>query len=225
MTAFAADHRPFTAHRVLLYVLVVSHLASLCARPHVFFGRHPFVRFVFAKPRPTDYVYTHLYLWPFLRWLERSTKANDPPWRYYVDVALLVVVAGYACRRSAEFLASTNRRRRGRRDEGHARSASYAVALGYLVAVRGTRDRWWWWWDDDVAWDSIDLDPAAALTSTALLGAVDLLLGSGGRWFPFEDLIAWVVGGLAGTALGELYTNHHHHHHRGWWSSSTSWFG
>ena len=210
MEIFSPRNRPFTAYRMIIYILLLNSLL------HYFFSiRIPdpwrsLLAPLFSPSHPTmqDYFCIFFYFYPFLEILDKViSKGNAHSENekavaifYYFNVLFFVFI-GALCHKFSDMIIS----QRGRVKKMNSRMGMYAAALGYQISFQNKLHKQiiFHLWNIDM-----QVDASSILLGHSVLSMFTILTGDGSSG-DFGELIVWILGGLAGKALGDAYGNHY----------------
>eukprot|EP00565_Helicotheca_tamesis_P009165 CAMPEP_0185731070 /NCGR_PEP_ID=MMETSP1171-20130828/11809_1 /TAXON_ID=374046 /ORGANISM="Helicotheca tamensis, Strain CCMP826" /LENGTH=318 /DNA_ID=CAMNT_0028400253 /DNA_START=236 /DNA_END=1192 /DNA_ORIENTATION=+ len=204
MKAFDKRNRPFTAHRLLEFSIILSKVLSLCATSR---SRGPIQTFSDILSNPADLILSilhqplllhdlvsiNLFIYPTLVTLDRkislkATNDSDATWQFYFSTFLLLFVIGGM----ANVMASSMTKL-----EVSGTKSAAASALGYHLAAYPSKILW--------TYMGYEMNASMLLFGISTLAAavtmVDKLAGFQG--WNAGSFMAWVFGGLSGKAFGD----------------------
>ena len=212
---FTPENRPFTAHRLIMYTLLLNTVL------HLLFQIQSSSTWSFlilpTPPVLQDYIFSCFYLYPSLEILDRVISKGyshtHTSFYYFMNVCLFFII-GTICDTLVQRMISRRRQSSSRWRSTSARMGTYAAALGYQMSFQTSMQKKiiFRLWQVDM-----EFDASSILLGHTVMGLFSFIGGFHDDNDSFGDWLVWIFGGLVGKELGDVHTNQY----KGFW---WSWF-
>jgi len=211
-TMFDSKNRPFTAHRIICYLMIFSRIISICSRfgkyrpvasvHNLYYNPISIILSVISQPKLEDFMFITILYYPFLTVIDKVISNNFDEWHFFGIVFLIFFGIGGLVNLVSSKV--TNK-------EIYGVYGVISCALSYvnylspkmkIIQVLG-----------------FNLTASDVLISYFILGLLDNSFNFLRKIFRFQTgyhsrcTVSWVLGAVAGSILGK----YHYENYNIWW--------